>query len=150
MVLLDLWTKVVGSTDCALSGETMSGFAARLLYNSDDDCGKIEYCYSSCSFDMDAGTAYWESASAVRQTNGFFAGDKKLAGYITNCIYNINDTDTPGDIIDSIKRQTAGIGKEFDDGRKTDAECKQTSTFIDRGFDTNIWTLINGQYPSIN
>lgn len=141
---------------CALSGKIMGGFAAEVLRASDTNCAKISYCYSSATFDTSAGAAYWETSSVVRQTNGWWAGNQKLAGYVENCIYNIHDNIPAENAkIDSIERQYSyyilGTGYECDDGRNSDADCKKLSTFTGRGngFDATIWTLVDGAEPSI-
>lgn len=135
-------------TTANLKGEVMAGFVTDLPYGSDANCGKVKYCYSGATFERSAGQAYWESASVVRQTTGIWAGNRKLAGYIENCIYN-----THGIEDDSIKRQYSyyilNKGYDCDDGRNSDENCKKVSTFTSRGsgFDTKIWVLTNFTYP---
>lgn len=140
--------------ECNLSGNVMGGFAADLLYGSEASCAKITYCYSAATFDVDAGKAYWETSSVIRQTNGWWAGNKKLAGYIENCIYNIHDDNpTESAKIDSIERQYSyyilDVGYDCDDGRTTDDDCRKISTFTDRGFSLEIWELSEGSYPKL-
>ncbi len=143
-------------TTAALSGELMAGFVAELPYKSEANCGKVAYCYSSATFDTKAGDAYWESGSVIRQTNGWWSGNKKLAGYVENCIYNINDhIEAESAKIDSIERQYSYFilseGFACDDGRNTDEDCKKISTFTGRGdgFDITVWNLVDGKYPQL-
>lgn len=143
-------------TTASLSGEAMAGFVVDLPRKSDTNCGKVKYCYSAATFDTNAGSAYWESASVIRQTNGWWAGNSKLAGCVENCIYNTHDNDAEqSKKIDSIKRQYSyyilNKGYDCDDGRNSDENCKKVSTFTSRGsgFNIRIWNLVDGSYPTL-
>lgn len=143
---------------CALSGKVMGGYTAELPYKSGSNCGKIKYCYSSATFDISSGKAYWETSSTIRQTTSWLTGQKKLAGYVENCIYNTHDSvESEKGKINSIERQyhyfflNKGYGAD-NDGRTSDANCKLAKTFTNRGstgFSTSIWNLADGVEPTL-
>ncbi len=141
-----------------LSGEIMGGLAAYIRYSNSDTWGKVEYCFSAATFNLSSGTAYWETASAVRQTEPYWEGwnpipkTRKVGGYAEK---NIIATITSGDVKVQHTSNVLG-GTDFgdvDDGRTSAEDCRRASTFTNRGgtegFLTSVWNFSDNSYPTL-
>ena len=142
----------------SLSGEIMGGLAAYIRYANSDSWGKVSYSFSAATFDLSSGTAYWETASAIRQTEPYWEGwnpipkTRKIGGYAEK---NIIATITSGDV--KVQHTSSLLGNvdlgDVDDGRTSPDDCRKESTFTNRGgsngFLTSVWSFPANSYPTL-
>ncbi len=155
------------ATFALLSANTMAGFAVTVEgYTGSSGNGSyavIDRCFSSITFDANAGRVYSETTSLVRATNNYLycalrgedtsnPNSYKIAGYINNSKYNKTNLDKTGQDEKSYRQySSAYIGSwNFEtpnDGATSDADCKKASTF--RDWNSDIWKIVEGYYPTI-
>ena len=122
------------------------------------DCSQNSYNFSAATFDLSSGTAYWETASAIRQTEPYWEGwnpipkTRKIGGYAEK---NIIATITSGDV--KVQHTSSLLGNvdlgDVDDGRTSLDDCRKESTFTNRGgsngFLTSVWSFPANSYPTL-
>ncbi len=138
--------------DCQLSGTTAAGYAYQIAYSNSSTYGVVLNCFSSASFDTTRGTLYWETSSKIRETTGWWDGSKKVGGYVKSSIYNTSkkgSIKTQKDSTNFLNFNVTETLGHIDYGNRSEESCKKASTFTNRGFDTGIWKLIDGQYPQL-
>ena len=143
------------ATFAKLDGKKMSGFAS-VISGSTDSSGNgnyatVEYCFSAVTYTPSSGSMYCETSSEIRASNLsilFNENKGKVAGYVKSSIY---DSNLAGNAERKYSSYRLGNWQlvQPDDGRTSTDDCKKASTFTNRGFSTEFWSLIDGQYPTI-
>lgn len=143
------------ATFASLSGNNMSGYASTIEgstnISGDGNYATVKNCFSAVIYDASAGKRYTETRSEVRASNVaiLFSSDKgKIAGYVINCIYNSDRSSGAEKKYNSYRIGSVSIKNE-DDGARNSSQCKEPSTFTNRGFSTEFWSFVSGSYPTI-
>ena len=156
---------LIGQSDSSIKG----GFATYVIGSTNSsgqgDCARIDTCFVAATF-QGQGTNYAETSSLIR-ISLVGTNREKQAGFIVRSIY---DDDVDGDAEkQGTSKAVGGIfgdlfnnpnkgtndGLRYDnlDGRTSTNDCMNSIspfTTDNRNFDyTNVWSLGNGQYPTI-
>ena len=157
------------ATFAYLSANTMAGFAVTVEgYTGSSGNGKyavIDICFSSATFNGSAGTVHSETTSYIRATNNFLycamrgedtsnPSSYKVAGYINNSKYNKTNLDSTGQSEHSYRQYSSAYIGSWNwetpkDGATSNTDCKKSSTFDLTKWSTDIWQILDGQYPQL-
>ncbi|MGB2022028.1 MAG: LamG-like jellyroll fold domain-containing protein, partial [Flavobacteriaceae bacterium] len=128
--------------------------------------GVIENSYSSVDINMKQGIGYVGGITGYynrgRTTNSYysgtitFGGDGSTGNYVGALFGNPNSNNggsSTGTFFDSTKNSSLGANggsSNYTGGTgKTTSEMKTASTFTNAGWDSNIWNLNDGNYPTL-
>ena len=146
-------------TNCAtyakLDGKKMSGYASVIDGYTDvsgnGNYATVENCFAAVNYNASAGKRYCETTSEIRASNiSILFNDNvgKKAGFVKSSIYDSS-------LASGAERKYSSyrIGSwqlvQPDDGANSTENCKKASTFTNRGFSTEYWSLIDGEYPTV-
>lgn len=137
-----------------LSGSIMAGMSTTIEKNG-GNYATVRNCFVAVRFDTSSGRAYYETESEVRLYHADVwdyllsspNDNDKVAGFVVNCVI---DRDVCGN---ATRREPAKwlwvTYGSSDDGLFSTDDCKKTSTFTNRGFNTSYWACDGENYPTL-